>query len=80
MQGTDPVRIPQGADYNSIATSAYAQADLASPRAVLGMLGVDGREAMRKRFLDDILTLTLPTPLFQLMEQEADDCIFQMPM
>jgi len=44
------------------------------------MLGVDGREAMRKRFLDDILTLTLPTPLFQLMEQEADDCIFQTPM
>jgi hypothetical protein len=43
------------------------------------MLGVDGREIMRKRFRDDILTLTLPMPLFQRMEQEADDCIFQTP-
>jgi hypothetical protein len=46
---------------------------------VLGMLGTDGRKVMRKRFGDDILTLTLPMPLFQRMEQEADDCVFQTP-
>jgi hypothetical protein len=79
MQGTDPVQVPQGADCNSITAFAYAQADLAAPRAVLGMLGVDGREVMRKRFRDDILTLTLPMPLFQRMEREADDCVFQTP-
>jgi len=79
MQGTDPVRVPQGADCNSITAFAYAEADLAAPRAVLGMLGVDGREVMRKRFRDDILTLTLPAPLFQRMEQEANDCVFQTP-
>ena len=38
-----------------------------------------GRELMRKRFRDDILTLTLPIPLFQRMEKEADDCVFQIP-
>jgi hypothetical protein len=79
MHGTDPIQVPQGADCYGITAFAYAQADLAAPRAVLGMLGVDGREAMRKRFRDDVLTLTLPAPLFQRMEQEANDCIFQTP-
>ena len=79
MQGTDSVRIPQGADCNSIGAFAYAESESASPRAVMGMLGVDGREMMRKRFRDDILTLTLPMPLFMQMEKEADDCVFQIP-
>ena len=79
MPGTDPVQVPQGADCNSITAFAYAQVESAAPRAVLGMLGVEGREVMRKRFRDDILTLTLPLPLFLRMEQEADDCIFQIP-
>jgi hypothetical protein len=79
MPGTDPVQVPQGADCNSITAFAYAQGDLAAPRAVLGMLGIDGREVMRKRFRDNTLTLTLPTPLFQRMEGEADDCLFQTP-
>jgi hypothetical protein len=79
MPGTDPVQVPQGADCNSITAFAYAQAKLPAPRAVLGMLGVDGRAVMRQRFREDTLTLTLPAPLFQHMEQEADDCIFQTP-
>jgi len=79
MHGTDPVQVPQGADCNSIGAFAYAQAELAAPRAVLGMMGIDGREAMRKRLRDDILTLTVPMPLFQRMEQEANDCILQLP-
>jgi hypothetical protein len=79
MSGTDPVQIPQGADCNRITAFAYAQAELSAPRAILGMLGIDGREVMRKRFRDDILTLTLPAPLYYRMEQEADDCIFQIP-
>ena len=54
-------------------------ADLKKTRAILGMLGVDGREVMRRRFRDDTLTLFLPVPLFQRMEQEADDCVFQIP-
>ena len=79
MPGTDPVQVPQGADCSSIAAFAYAQADLDAPRAVMGMLNVDGREVMQKRFRDDILTLTLPIPLFHRMEEEANDCIFQIP-
>jgi len=79
MLGTDPVQVPQGADCNSITAFAYAQAESTDPRAVLGMLGIDGRELMRKRFRDDILTLTLPIPLFQRMEKEANDCVFQIP-
>ncbi|MCP4602679.1 MAG: DUF169 domain-containing protein [Proteobacteria bacterium] len=79
MRGTDPIQVPQGADCNSITAFAYAQADTAAPRAVLGMLGVDGREVMRKRFRDDILTFTVPAPLFKQMESKANDCIFQIP-
>ncbi len=79
MSGTDPVQVPQGVDCNSITAFAYAQADQAEPRAVLGMTGVDGRKVMRKRFRDDTLTLTLPAPLFHRMEQEANDSVFQTP-
>jgi hypothetical protein len=79
MGGTDPVQVPQGADCNSIAAFAYAQAESPTPRAILGMLGVDGREVMRKRFRRDTLTLALPAPLYRRMEQEADDSVFQTP-
>jgi hypothetical protein len=79
MQGTDPVRVPQGADCNSIGAFVYREADSTFPRAVLGMMGIDGREVMRKRFRDEIFTLSLPIPLFRRMEQEADDCVFQIP-
>lgn len=79
MPGTDPVKVPPGADCNSLTAFAYAQGDSSSPRAVLGMLGVDGREVMHKRFHTDTLTLTLPMPLFMRMEQEADDCVFHIP-
>jgi len=79
MQGSDPVRVPQGTDCCSISAFAYYEAELETPRAVMGMLGIDGREVMRRRFRDDILTLTLPGPLFFRMEQEADDCVFQIP-
>ena len=79
MQGTDSVRVPQGACCNSISAFAYAEAESTAPRAVMGMLGVEGRKVMHRRFRDDILALTLPAPLFLRMEQEADDCIFQIP-
>jgi hypothetical protein len=79
MPGTDPIQVPQGADCNAITAFAYAQADLPAPRGVLGMVGLEGREVMRKRFRDDTLTLTLPAPLYRRMEQEADDCVFQIP-
>lgn len=79
MSGTDPVQVPQGTDCMSLAAFAYAQAESENPRAVLGMMGLDGREMMRKRFRDDTLTLTLPMPLFERMEAEADDSVFQLP-
>jgi hypothetical protein len=79
MQGTDSVRVPQGSCCNSISAFAYAEAESTAPKAVMGMLGVEGRKVMRRRFRDDILALTLPAPLFLRMEQEADDCIFQIP-
>jgi hypothetical protein len=79
MKGTDPIQVPQGAPCNSITSFAYAQADAEIPRAVMGMLSVDGRELMRKRFRNDVITLTLPWSLFLLLEPEADDCVLQIP-
>ena len=55
------------------------QNDLPVPRAVLGMFGIEGRNVMRKRFREDILTLTLPVPLYYRVEQEVDDSILQLP-
>jgi hypothetical protein len=79
MEGTDPLQAPPGADCFRIAGFAYAQHDAEAPRAVLGMLDVDGRKLMRKRFHGDTLTLTLPTPLFRRLEQEAGDSVLQTP-
>lgn len=79
VEGADPVQVPQGADCFRIACFAYAQYDAESPRAVLGMLDVDGRELMRRRFRDDMLTLAIPMPLFLRLEREAGNCVLQTP-
>lgn len=79
MHGTDPIRVPQGPGCTCFGAFAYAEAEANEPRAVLGMTDIDGREMMRKRFRNDVVTLTLPEPLFRRMEREADDCIFQTP-
>jgi hypothetical protein len=79
MQGTDPVRVPQGPACSTLGAFAYAEGDSPEPRAVLGMTDVDGREVMRKRFRDDVLTLTLPFSLFERMEEEAADSVLQLP-
>ena len=79
VEGTDPVHVPHGADCLRIACFAYDQYEAEPPRAVLGMLDVDGREVMRKRFRDDTLTLTIPMPLFLRIEQEAENSVLQIP-
>jgi hypothetical protein len=79
IEGTDPVHVPQGADCLRIACFAYDQYEAEPPRAVLGMLDVDGREVMRKKFRDDTLTLTIPMPLFLRIEEEADNSVLQIP-
>jgi hypothetical protein len=79
VEGADPVQLPQGADCFRIACFAYAQYDADPPRAILGMLDVDGRELMRRRFRDDTLTLTIPMPLFLRMEREASGSVLQIP-
>jgi hypothetical protein len=79
MPGTDPVQVPQGPDCTGLAAFAYAQAETENPRAVLGMMGLDGREMMRKRFRDDVLTFTVPMPLFERMEAEAGNSVLQLP-
>jgi hypothetical protein len=79
VDGTDPVHVPQGADCLRIGCFAYDQYDAEPPRAVLGMLDVDGREVMHRKFRDDTLTLTIPMPLFLRMEREAGNSILQIP-
>lgn len=79
MPGTDPVQVPQGPDCNSITCFAYAQDGLSAPRAIMGMLGADGRKVMCRRFREDTLTLTLPVRLYHRMEQEANDSVLQTP-
>jgi hypothetical protein len=50
----------------------------------IGAIGIDRtvfkpEGAIAKRFRNDILTLTLPKPFFHRMEEEANDCVFQIP-
>jgi len=79
VEGTNPILVPSGADCFRIASFAYPREDPQSLKAVLGMLDVDGREVMRKRFSDSILTLAIPIHLFKLMEQEAEDSVLRIP-
>lgn len=79
VEGADPVQVPQGPDCCRIACFAYDQYESEPPRAVLGMLDVDGREVMRRRFHDDTLTLAIPMPLFLRLEKEASDSVLQTP-
>jgi hypothetical protein len=79
VEGADPVHVPQGADCFRITCFAYDQYDTDPPRAVLGMLDIDGREVVRKRFRDDTLTLTIPMPLFLRIEEEAGNSVLQIP-
>jgi hypothetical protein len=79
VEDTDPVQVPQGADCFRITGFPCAQYAAESPKAVLGMLDVDGRELMRRKFHERILTLAIPMPLFQRMEREADQSVFQIP-
>ena len=79
VDGADCISVPQGADCVRLGCFAYDQYDAEPPRAVLGMLGVDGRAVMRSRFHDDTLTLTLPLPLFLRMEEEAGDSVLTIP-
>ena len=79
VAGADPVHVPQGADCLHLGCFAYDQSDAEHPRAVLGMVGVDGRKLMHRRFHDDTLTLTVPWPLFLRMEEEAADSVLEIP-
>ena len=79
VEGVDPVHVPQGADCFGLGCFAYDQFHAEPPRAVLGMIGVDGREIMQRRFRDDTLTLTIPMPLFYRMEDEAADSVLTIP-
>lgn len=79
VEGADPIQVPQGADCFRIGCFAYAQCEAESPRAVLGMLDIDGREVMRRRFRDDTLTLTIPMPLYRRLEREASCSVLQTP-
>jgi hypothetical protein len=79
VKGADPVQVPQGADCFRIACFAFAQCEKESPRAVLGMLDIDGREVMHRRFHDDTLTLAVPTPLYLRLEREASNSVLQTP-
>jgi len=79
VEGADPVHVPQGADCFRIGCFAYDQYASERPRAVLGILDVDGREIMHRKFRDETVSLTIPMPLFELMEREAGDSILQLP-
>ena len=79
VEGADPVHVPQGPDCLRVGCFAYDQYDAEQPRGVLGMLDVDGREVMRRRFHDDTLTLAIPMPLFLRMEEEAADSVLTIP-
>lgn len=79
VEGGDPVHVPQGADCFRITCFAYDQYEAEPPRAVLGMLDVDGREVMRRRFHEDTLTLAIPWSLFMRLEKEAGNSVLQTP-
>jgi len=78
--GTDPVRVPPMAACQQIGAFAYDEAKKEHPRAVLGYTDLAARENVGKAIPDNMFTFAVPYRLYEEMEEEAKDGVFDGPI
>ena len=79
-EGTDPVRVPPMAACQQIGAFAYDEAKKEHPRAVLGYTDLAARENVGKTIPAHMFTFAVPFSLFEEMEEEAKDGVFDGPI
>jgi uncharacterized protein (DUF169 family) len=78
--GTDPVRVPPMAACQQIGAFAYDEAKKEHPRAVLGYTDLAARENVGKAIPENMFTFAVPYRLYEDMEEEAKDGVFDGPI
>jgi uncharacterized protein (DUF169 family) len=79
-EGTDPVRVPPMAACQQIGAFAYEEARKDCPRAVLGWTDLAARANVGKTIPSNTFTFAVPFRLFEEMEEEARDGVFDGPV
>jgi uncharacterized protein (DUF169 family) len=79
-EGTDPVRVPPMAACQQIGAFVYDEAKKEHPRAVLGYTDLAARANVGETIPDNMSTFAVPFSLFEEMEEEAKDGVFDGPI
>jgi uncharacterized protein (DUF169 family) len=79
-EGTDPVRVPPMAACQQIGAFVYDEAKKEHPRAVLGYTDLAARANVGKTIPAHMFTFAVPFSLFEEMEEEAKDGVFDGPI
>ena len=79
-EGTDPVRVPPMAACQQIGAFVYDEAEKEHPRAVLGYTDLSARQNVGKTIPAHMFTFAVPFSLFEEMEEEAKDGVFDGPI
>jgi uncharacterized protein (DUF169 family) len=79
-EGTDPVRVPPMAACQQIGAFVYDEAKSEHPRAVLGYTDLAARANVGKTIPKNMFTFAVPFSLFEEMEKEAKDGVFNGPI
>lgn len=79
-EGIDPVLVPPMAACQQIGAYVYDQAKKEHPRAVLGYTDLSARENVGKTIPEHMFTFAVPFSLFEEMEYEAKDGVFDSPI
>lgn len=79
-EGTDPVRVPPMAACQQIGAFVYDEAKKEHPWAVLEHTDLAARANVGKTIPDNMLTFAVPFSLFEEMEEEAKDGVFDGPI
>lgn len=79
-EGTDSVRVPPMAACQQIGAFMYDEAKKEHPRAVLGYTDLAARANVGKIIPENTFTFAVPYRLFQEMEYEAKDGVFDGPI
>lgn len=79
-EGTDSVRVPPMAACQQIGAFAYDEARKEHPRAVLGYTDLAARANVGITIPENMFTFAVPFSLFEEMEDEAKDGVFDGPI
>ena len=75
----DGVIIPQAAGCQSIGIYPFAEARSDRPRAVVGLVDISARVAIKRQLKDDVTTFAVPFALFREMESNVAGSFLERP-